>query len=232
MPRSLTAVLAASMFGFSLSGSPAIRADETANSAAQPVEAASEKPDGPEKEGPPVKTREVKLQALTLKVPETWKQGEPSNNLRLGEFTVPAVKGDDRNADDEPVELAVFSFGGGGSVQQNIERWIGQFDAAGRKAKVSTGESPQGKYVFVDITGTYQKPVGPPMLRQTERLPDARMLAVILAVPDEGVYYLRMAGPEETVTANAAHLRRSFGADATKEKPLNLDGDAAQGEPR
>ncbi|HUG92030.1 MAG TPA: hypothetical protein VML55_14420, partial [Planctomycetaceae bacterium] len=172
-----------------------------------------------------VKTREVQLDELTLKVPETWKQGEPSNKLRLAEFKIPPADGDEGT-----IELTIFSFGGGGSVQQNVDRWIDQFEPAGRKVKVTTGESPQGRYVFADITGTYLQPVGPPILRQTERLPGARMLSVILAVPDKGVYYLKLAGPGKTVSGNAEHLRRAFGGEAAKEKPLKLDDDPAEGE--
>jgi gluconolactonase len=108
-------------------------------------------------------------------------------------------------------------------VRQNVERWINQFDAAGRKAKVTHGEAARGKYVLVDVSGTYQQPIGPPRQQRTERLEDARMLAVILQVKDQDVYYLKLAGPEETVSASAEHLRRAFGGDAEKEQPLDLD---------
>ena len=221
--RQYTPALAAALSGWLLLSAALAPADEQPERPAKkaPPAASSDTAEQPDDK---VKTREVKLKDLTLTVPETWKQGDPSNNLRLGEFDIPPVEDDG----DEPVELTVFTFGGGGSVQQNIERWINQFDAEGRKAKVTTGESPQGRYVFVDISGTYQQPVGPPILRQTETVPEARMLAVILGIPEKGVYYLKMAGREKTVSANEQHLRRSFGGDAEKEKPLDLDG-AAEG---
>ncbi|MFQ5732989.1 MAG: hypothetical protein ACE5KM_13695 [Planctomycetaceae bacterium] len=165
------------------------------------------------------KTREVKVDALKLTVPVAWKQMKPSNRLRKAQFEVPAVKGDAGN-----VDLVIYEFsGGGGGVGANITRWIKQFQAKGRKAKITRGEAPQGRYVFVDITGTYNKPIGPPIRRMTKALPDARMLAVILVVTKaRKVYYLKFAGGAKTVSANAAAIRASFGADASKEKELKL----------
>ena len=221
--RQHTPALAAIFAGWLLLSAGLAPADEQPQEPSK-SDAPVTKPDAAEQPEDKVKTREVKLKDLTLNVPETWKQGDPSNNLRLGEFDIPPVEDDG----DDPVELTVFTFGGGGSVQQNIERWINQFDAEGRKAKVTTGEAPQGRYVFVEISGTYQQPVGPPILRQTETLPEARMLAVILSIPEKGVYYLKMAGREKTVSANEQHLRRSFGGNAEQEKSLDLDG-AAEG---
>lgn len=156
---------------------------------------------------------------LKLSVPESWKQSEPNSRLRLAQFEIPAAEGD-----EEALELAIFSFqGGGGDVSANIRRWIGQFDEEGRKSKIIIGKAEQGEYVFVDVTGTYNRTVGPPILGRTESLPDARMLAVIMAVPKgmpKVVYYLRMAGKENTVTANYEKLRDAFGANKeTEEEP-------------
>src|SRR5262249_22933441 len=78
--------------------------------------------DAPSKQ--PVETREVKAGDLTLHIPETWKKREPKSNTRLAEYEVPAVKGD-----KESGEFVVFYFSGqGGSVDDNVKRWIGQFE--------------------------------------------------------------------------------------------------------
>lgn len=162
--------------------------------------------------------REVKFEALTLKVPATWKQQPPSNNLRLGQFEIPAAEGD-----KEPAELTVFNFGFGGGVKDNVNRWIDQFEANQRKVKTTIGKSPQGEYAFVDITGTYKKPVGPPVTRQTQPAPGFRMLGVILAVDKKGNYFLKLIGPEKTISAAASAFRASIGGNEKEEKPLDLD---------
>jgi gluconolactonase len=164
---------------------------------------------------PPVKTREVKMRFLTLDVPESWKQRESTSDMRLGELEIPAAEGD-----KEPAELIVYYFGaqGAGTRKANIDRWIGQFEAEGRESKVLAGKAKAGDYSLVDVTGTYQKPVGPPVARKTSPMPGARMLAVILATKD-GDVYLKLTGPAKTVARAAADLRRAIGADPAAEKP-------------
>ena len=89
---------------------------------------------------------------------------------------------------------------------------------------VSTGESPQGQYWIVDLSGTYNQPIGPPFMRRTKPLPEARMLAVILVVKEKkGVYYLKMVGGAKTVGSAAKLFRASFGGSADKEKDYKSD---------
>ena len=161
-------------------------------------------------------TREVKAGPLTLNVPESWKQEPPSNRLRLAQFAIPAAEGDEEGAE------LVLSGPFGGSAQANIQRWIGQFDAEGRQLKMTQGETEQGKYILVDLTGTYNKSIGPPIRRQTKAMPGSRMLAVML-MSKGGNFFFKLAGPEKTVTNAADGLRASFGADAEKESEYTLD---------
>lgn len=161
---------------------------------------------------------EVKVGDITLKTPTSWKQSEPTSRLRLAQFEVPAAGGD-----KEAAELAIFSFGAGGGVKANVERWIDQFYADGRKAKITTGKSDLGQYVIVDVVGTYKKPVGPPIERKTEAQEGARMLAAILAVEGKGNFFLKMTGEKATVTAAADPFRASFGGKEADENELALD---------
>ena len=157
--------------------------------------------------------KESKVGEITLKTPASWKQSEPTSKLRLAQFEIPAEEGDKESAD-----LAIFSFGAGGGVQANIDRWINQFNAEGRKSKVSVGKAELGEYVIADVTGTYKKPVGPPVLGKTEPLEGARMLGVILAVEGKGNYFLKMTGQNATVSAAAEAFRASFGGKESAEK--------------
>ena len=217
-----------------LIGAGTIRAQEKTQPAPSPAGTDEKKaestpwpPPGTDKV-PPIKRDEQQKKGLELYVPKTWEQTKPTSPLRLAQFTIPAEKGD-----QEPVELAIFSFkgGAGGGVQPNVLRWINQFQPKDRQVKITTGESKQGEgkeapYVFVDIKGTYNMQVGPPIMGKTKPLPNARMLAVIIGIrweePAEGdakepekksaIYFLKMAGPEKTVTANEKAFRLAFGA--------------------
>ena len=162
--------------------------------------------------------REVKIEDLILKVPATWKQQPPTSSLRLGQFEIPAAEGD-----KEPAELTVFNFGFGGGVQANVDRWIDQFEPKDRKEKTTTAKCPQGEYVFVDVSGTYKKPIGPPVMRKTQPAPGFRMLGLILSVDKKGNYFLKLTGPEKTVAAAAAAFRASIGGNEKEEKPLGSE---------
>ena len=163
-------------------------------------------------------TREVKVQDITLAVPADWKEQPPANRLRLAQFVIPPA-----GSGEKPTEMVVSFFGGGGGgVDANIERWIGQFEADGRKSKVTKGTSKQGPYYLVDVSGTYKMPIGPPIQGRTESVPDARMLGIILEVEGKGNYFLKMAGPAKTVSAQEEALRASIGGDKQSEKPHEL----------
>jgi gluconolactonase len=156
----------------------------------------------------------VKVGEITLSVPAAWQQQEPSNRLRLGQFEIPASEGGKGTA-----ELSIFNFGSGGSVAQQVNRWRGQF-APGRKVKAVEGVSPLGSYVFVDLSGTYKQSVGPPVLGKTKDAPGTRMLVAMIAIKEQGNYFLKLVGPEATVSANAAAFQHSFGAQPDSEKDL------------
>lgn len=218
----------------------------------------AQKQDAPKQEAPPkapdenalpwpppntekhdIKRDENQRKWLVLHTPKTWKKEEPASPLRLAQFSIPPAEGD-----KVPVELTVSSFAGtGGGVQANVDRWIGQFQPQGRKVKIFTGEGPQGLYVYVDLQGTYNMPDGPPIQMKTKPLPNARMLAVILGirwdeeqgegdkkqtVKKSAIYFLKMAGPEKTVTANEEAFRLAFGAtNRTNETPFDVTDEAA-----
>ena len=164
-------------------------------------------------------SKEVTFKAITLNVPSKWKQEEPSNNLRLGQFKLPPEEG------DKPVtELVISAFGGdGGGVDQNFKRWVDQFTPDARKVKLTSGECKQGKYYVNDITGTYLQSTGGPFAGGKKTpMPGYRSISVVLAVPEKGVYFLRLTGPEKTVTAAAESFRKSFGGDATSEAEYEM----------
>ncbi len=167
----------------------------------------------------PAKTRTVTAGKITLTVPESWQQQDPTTRMRLTQFAVPKVNGDTENG-----EFVVYYFGAGsgGGVDANIHRWINQFQPRERKAKLTSGKCPQGEYVLVDLRGTWNKPIGPMIQQKTVETPDARVLGMILTVKDQGNYFLRLTGPQKTVSANADALRSAIGAAAKSEKDYKL----------
>jgi hypothetical protein len=160
------------------------------------------------------KTVDVKIGELDLKLPESWKQSDATLPMRLATFDVPASNGDKENG-----EFVISSFpGGGGGVDANISRWVGQFSAEGREAVVRQGKAGENDYFIVNISGTYMKPVGPPILRKTKETAGQRMVGVILNLDGKGVYFLKLTGPDATIAAQVDAVRASFGGQPDDEK--------------
>lgn len=161
------------------------------------------------------KTKDVAVKDITLAIPDNWASEPPSNALRLAQFKIPAAEGDKEGA-----ELVISSFGGdGGGVDANFQRWVKEFSAEGRVTKLTQGDSKLGKYYVCDNTGTYNKRVGPPQAGKTTAVEGQRSYAVVLQVKDKGTYFLKLVGPEKTVTAIGDTFREVFGADAKTEQP-------------
>lgn len=164
------------------------------------------------------KSKEVKIQDIKLQIPGTWETEPPANKLRLAQFKVGPAEGD-----KEAGEMVVSSFGGGGGgVDANIKRWINQFAMEGREVAVFKGKCPQGEYYVSDLTGTYNKPIGPPIAGKTQPVKDYRSIGVILQVPDSGVYFLKLTGPKKTIAAALDEMRSTFGGDAKQEEEYEL----------
>lgn len=161
-------------------------------------------------------TQKEEVGGFLLHIPSDWNKEQPSSRMRALQFGVPASGGE-----KQPAELAVFNFKGGGSVNQNIKRWIDQFDAEGRKQQLFEGKIDDGSYWIADISGTYNKSIGPPILRKTQSEPGSRVIAIIVA-GKQGVLYLKLAGPDKTVAAQADQMRAIIGADLKAEKPYAM----------
>src|SRR5262249_4883147 len=112
---------------------------------------------------------------LRFAVPKAWTRVPAPSDVRAAQWKIPGSGG-------EGGELILFFFGKGkgGSVQDNVDRWIGQFtEPDGRPARdaaVTTIRTVNGLHVTsVDIAGTYR---GAPMGGgSAQPKPDQRMLA-------------------------------------------------------
>lgn len=161
------------------------------------------------------KTVEFKAGNLTLNLPASWKSMPPSNRMRLGQFQVKPVEGD-----EDMAELAVFT-PMGGTVDANMQFWLKKFDKQNLKSKIVEGKSSQGTYYFVDLTGTYNKPIGPPIRRQSKPTPGYRMLSAMI-LTDKGNYFIRLTGQEKTIATLVEPFRKSFGGDVSTEKEYKI----------
>lgn len=138
---------------------------------------------------------------ITLTAPATWKKVKPKSGIVEHEFSVEPAKGDTAAG-------RVTIMGAGGSVDANVERWIGQFsqpDGSNTKDKAKVDKKTVGgiEVRTADIAGTYKDMPGGPFAggKAVER-PDYRMLAAIIVTPKSGNYFVKFYGPSKTVAEN------------------------------
>jgi hypothetical protein len=140
-------------------------------------------------------------------VPGRWSE-LPPRQMRYATYNAPAAVGD-----PEGGECGVFFFGSGqgGSVDMNIDRWIGQFEDAGKPSR-SVKEVNGLKVTFVEVRGTYVGMSGPMMPSQGKK-ENYRLLGAIVEAP-EGSVFFKFTGPQKTVAAAEADFNALTGSFA------------------
>jgi hypothetical protein len=140
-------------------------------------------------------------QASALKLgatPKGWVQKPPASRMRLAEFTLPKAEGDAEDA-----ALGVFYFGGGGgNVQANLDRWIGQMsqpDGRSSKelAKSSKLDANGLAVTIVDVPGTYVAETSPGSAERFNK-PGFRLRAAVVEGKG-GPYFVKLTGPSRTI---------------------------------
>ena len=142
---------------------------------------------------------------LQWTAPAGWKS-QAQRPMRAATYAVPAAAGD-----KEDGECAVFYFGPGqgGGVDDNIKRWVSQFETS---AKPATGKKTiTGLAVTtIDLSGTYLASAGPMSPAKTSK-PGYRLLGAIVEGPQGGVFF-KFTGPAKTVAAGQAGFDKMLGS--------------------
>ena len=141
----------------------------------------------------------AKASNLTYEAPSGWIAESPSSRMRRAQYRLPRADGD-----PEDGEMVVFYFPGqGGSVEANIDRWIGMFTKADGSSV--TGDTKRETTTVnglavttIDVEGVYTNRSMGPMSGQAAPKPDYRMLAAIVETPG-GPWFFKLTGPRKTV---------------------------------
>jgi hypothetical protein len=112
-------------------------------------------------------------------------------------FAVPAGWRSTGKAGEAIITVFHFGAGQGGTVQQNVDRWFGQFDGDNDAKGAATAKETIGTVpvTFVRARGTFQSGMpGQP----TTPMEGQALLGAILESPN-GDVYIKMTGPAPTV---------------------------------
>lgn len=137
---------------------------------------------------------------IKLVAPAEWTKVQPKSNIVQYEFTAPKV--------EDKTQAARITFtASGGTIEQNIDRWYGQFEQADKsatkdKAKVEKFDADGQTIHLIDIPGTFKDTMGAgpfapskaPTLRE-----NYRMLGAIIETKGAGNHYVKITGPADTV---------------------------------
>jgi hypothetical protein len=136
---------------------------------------------------------------LSFTTPDGWRQSPSSSSMRVAEFTLPHADGDVEDA-----QLIVYYFGGqGGSIDANIERWVGQMQQPDGRPSSAVAKRETRKVnglalTLVDVSGTYVAEMAPGAAAHHNQ-PHFRLRAGVIET-SKGPYFVKLTGPEKTVT--------------------------------
>ena len=139
----------------------------------------------------------AKVSWLLATLPPEWESQTPSSSMRVLQMRVPATE-------DQPAagDATLVAFGGiGGSVDANIQRWVGQFtaeDGSAVEPNIETRNVNGLAVTIATLTGTYDGGA----MSAADSGTDRTMIQAIVVRPDGEQIFIRLLGPTATVLAN------------------------------
>jgi hypothetical protein len=135
---------------------------------------------------------------VTWTMPPTW-TAEAQRPMRLATYRV---------SPDAECGVYYFGAGQGGSVDANLDRWVGQFLQADGKpskaaAKIVKRTIHGSEVTTVDVSGAYTGMGGPTASPASPAVPGYRLLGAIVIGP-QGSIFFKFTGPAKIVAANQA----------------------------
>ena len=148
---------------------------------------------------------------IKLQAPEEWVNVKPKSNIVQYEFSAPKLEEKDK---DKAARITFTA--SGGTIEDNIVRWYGQFEqpdksATKNKASIEKFEVDGQIVHWVDIPGTFKDTMGAgpfaPSKAPTMR-ENYRMLGAIIETKEMGNHYVKITGPTETVEKLAEGFKK------------------------
>ena len=131
---------------------------------------------------------------LTFTRPADWKWVPVNSPMRKAQLAVPGADA------SKSADLTFFHFGegGAGGVEANAQRWLKQFSGKAGAEKIEPQEIAGVKVTLVSTEGTFTSgmPGG-----EAKTLENYALLGAMIENP-EGLVFVKMTGPVETVKAS------------------------------
>jgi hypothetical protein len=145
------------------------------------------------------------LGPFSIAIPAGWTEKPITSSMRAAQFALSSDPGAE-------AELVVYYFGesGAGGVQDNLDRWLGQFQQPSGKPSKDVAKIEQATFAgqaatLVSVSGRYvttAMPGGGDLIDKS----DQSLLGAIVASP-KGPYYFKLVGAKKTVDAQTPKVR-------------------------
>lgn len=167
-------------------------------------------------------------QCLFLRVSEDWVPLEPERESRLAEFRLPGEEA------EEAATLTVYWFDGrGGTVEDNLRRWGGQFASDETdpllRADIRMLGASGARLTRMRLAGTYVAAVAPGSPEHHDE-PGWALDAAIWETP-YGPVFLKAVGPRATLRRHSAALGRLYANLRFEPAPAEEGDPGDAGEP-
>src|SRR5215470_13772258 len=146
----------------------------------------------------------LQLGPFSVVPPSDWAAKPVTSNMRAADFVLPGKAGE--------AELIVYYFGSGGagSIDDNVNRWVDQFQQPDGKSSRDVAKIEKTKFggqdaTYVSLAGRYVTQGMPGGGGPVDK-PDQALLAAIVGSPS-GPYYFKLVGPKQTVDDNTKAFR-------------------------
>jgi hypothetical protein len=144
---------------------------------------------------------EVRLDAITLKAPPTWKRTKPASSYYLAEFVLP-------HADKDTTDARLMVSQGTGSIETNLDVFKAQFNTAGENAKQEQKEIAGLQVTLIDVSGTY---TGQHSQSAPATLPGYRMIVAVIPIGEQ-LHFVKAVGPQQTIAVHADAIKAFVGS--------------------
>ena len=140
---------------------------------------------------------EVDLGQVHFTAPKVWLRKPRKSEFVMAEFALPRAEGD-------PADGRLTITSAGGTVEDNLNRWRGQFVGKPEKDTQDSLDVSGNKATLVDFSGTYV--VQNMAMGESTKAPNYRMLGAIVDVGGQ-LYFVKAYGPAKTMATRADEFR-------------------------
>ena len=134
--------------------------------------------------------------------PPRWQRRLPSTPMRAAEYRVPRTGTD---AEDGECFVITFGPGQGGSVDDNITRWVKQLEPTSSAVERSTRTVNGMTVTRVEVAGTYTPMAMPSMPAAGPPRQGWRLVGDIVEAPS-GSWFFKLTAPDATAKAAGREL--------------------------